>query len=86
MQVWSAHVLPGIYRIVLGVQLTSDRLPLYSPIALEQIRDCEIGGVQVSELWVKLRDQADLVEFLSELHEVCIPIYSVTVTELLQES
>jgi len=86
MQLWSAHVLPGIYRIVLGVQLTSERLPLYSPIVLEQMQQCEIAGVQVSVLWVRLRDQADLVEFLSELQEVCIPIYSVTVTELLRAS
>lgn len=85
MQLWTAHMVSGVYRIVLGVWLTSDRLPLHPPIEVEWIQSCEIAGIQVSELSVRLRDQADLVDFLSELHGACIPIYSVTVTDLLAD-
>jgi len=53
MQLWTAHMVSGVYRIVLGVRLPSDRLPLHSSTEVAWTQCCEIAGIQVSELSVR---------------------------------
>lgn len=85
MTLWNLLLAPQIFGICLGIHLPASAgsveldLPLATPRRALAIQDCKFGEELVSQIFVDVVDQRDLLDLLTDLHAIGVPFSSVVV-------